>query len=420
MAGTEFQGLQWVTKTIGLEPTWTLEPDLEAAKQLVESISMIEAGTINMSLLAQGAFNKLCDITMSKKAEALILRVALPVDPRYKTLSEVATMDRMRHNTNVPVPRVLAYEASRANPVGFEWILMAKLPGKPLADAWKSLSYPAKEGLAKRFAAYSSSLFKNQLSGIGNIYTASPPKVDWIVSMHFFWGDHIHQDVRRGPFSSSKDWMEARLALSEHDCRSTLAKYPDRSGIDSDDEDDIDDAQRTLEIIKRLVPLVGQILPIDHLEDEPSMFFHDDLSRHNILVDDSGALTGVVDWECVSALPRWKACYYPSFLEGPPRDTKPDPTRYQRTAGGEPADLYWEHLMEYELTTLRMVFLGEMARLEPGWVDVFNSSTMQRDLDLAVQNCDNEFIARRIHDWIDDVAARRSNPHSLRDRIDES
>lgn len=424
MAGAAFQGLEWAATTFGLEPTWTLEPDLEAAKQIVKSVGVMEGtgtiGTINVSFLSQGAFNKIYEIPMHKNEQTLILRLALPVDPRYKTLSEVATMEWMRHNTNVPVPTVVSHDASSANPVGFEWILMTKLPGKPLADAWRSLSYPAKEGLAKRFAVYSSSLFKNQLSGIGNIYAASFPKVDRIVSMHFFWGDHIHQDVSRGPFSSTRNWMDARLALSEHDCRSTLTKYSDRNGIDTDDEDALDDAQRTLKIVNRLKALVGQIFSIGHLEDEPSMLFHDDLSQHNILVDDGGALTGVLDWECVSALPRWKACYYPSFLEGRPREKKPELARYKREESGEPADLYWDHLMEYELTTLRRVFLDEMARLEPGWVEIFNSSQLRRDLDLAVQNCDSEILASYINEWIDEIVASPSNIRSLQDRIDES
>jgi len=150
------------------------------------------------------------------------------------------------------------------------------------------------------------------------------------------------------------------------------------------------------------------------------MLFHDDLSKHNILVDDSGALAGVVDWECVSALPLWKACYYPSFLEGPRRDNNPDRARYQREGDGQPVDLYWEHLMDFELTALRHVFLDEMARLEPRWVEIFDSSSLRRDLDTAVQNCDNEFLARHINAWIDDVAAKGNRARSLRNRIDES
>lgn len=132
----EFQGLEWVARTFSLKPKWTREPNLEAAKQIFMSLGMMDEGPIATSFLAQGAFNKLYDIITPKNSEALILRVTLPVDPRYKTLGEVATMNWVREHTNVPVPRVIAYEASNTNPVGFEWILMTKLPGKPLADVW--------------------------------------------------------------------------------------------------------------------------------------------------------------------------------------------------------------------------------------------------------------------------------------------
>ena len=139
------------------------------------------------SFLAQGAFKKLYNVNSENDTETLILRVTLPVDPRYKTLSEVATINWILYNTNIPVPVVIAFEASRTNPVGFEWILMTKLLGKPLTDRWRSLPhYLAKEALIQWFAEYSSRLFKRQLSCIGNIYTVSLPKMDRIVSMQFF------------------------------------------------------------------------------------------------------------------------------------------------------------------------------------------------------------------------------------------
>jgi hypothetical protein len=100
---------------------------------------------------------------------------------------------------------------------------------------------------------------------------------------------------------------------------------------------------------------VDEIFPPGPSDTEPSMFYHDDLYLHNILVDDSGTLTGVVDWECVSALPLWKACCYPDFLEGPIRNKRPDQARYKYESDGQPSELYWEHLMEFERTELRQV-----------------------------------------------------------------
>jgi hypothetical protein len=144
---------------------------------------------------------------------------------------------------------------------------------------------------------------------------------------------------------------------------------------------------------------------------------HDDLSSQIIVVHDSGELAAVLDWDCVSALPLWNACYYPTFLQGRPRRMKPDLGRYDSDANGEPSDLYWEHLWDREMTLLRDVFIGKMKELEPEWVDVFNRSQRQRDFDIAVQNCDDEYAARHVRAWIDDVTTGVESPRSLCDRI---
>lgn len=242
----------------------------------------------------------------------------------------------------------------------------------------------------------------------------SSPTVGRIVSMEFFWGSRIHRDIYRGPFRSSKEWITTRLLLSENENRSILAKYSAVDELDSDNEAEVDDATRTLQIIAKLKPLVPVVFPTSHNEPEPSVIFHDDLSRHNILVSEDGNLTGILDWECVSALPLWKACCYPYFLEEKPRHSKPDVGNYHHDANGEISGLYWEHVWEYEATILRATFLDVMKRIEPGWVGVFNKSQLQRDFDFALRNCDNEFLARDIKQWIEDVTCGIEGPKSLR------
>ena len=187
------------------------------------------------------------------------MRVWLPVGPYYKTMSEVSTVEWISHTTNIPVPQVIIYQSSQEDPIGFEWIIMTRMPGRPLKELWHSLSFSAKTSLVGEFAAYSSCLFQNQLQGIGNLYRAalndstlseatwpagnpaysnhSPlsekehlhtglPDVGRIVSMHFFWGSHILQDVHRGPFTSSSDWITSHLSLSENDCQLKLESLP--------------------------------------------------------------------------------------------------------------------------------------------------------------------------------------------------
>lgn len=120
-----------------------------------------------------------------------------------KTMNEVSTVDWISRTTNIPVPRVIAYQSSRENPIGFEWITMTRMPGRPLKELWRSLSFSAKTSLVGESAAYSTCLFQNQLQGIGNLYEIasdnSPlfekehlrkglPDMGRIVSMHFFSG----------------------------------------------------------------------------------------------------------------------------------------------------------------------------------------------------------------------------------------
>lgn len=188
----------------------------------------------------------------------------------------------------------------------------------------------------------------------------------------------------------------------EHDYGSILAN--------SQDECDLDDAQRTLEIFKRLRMHLSDVFPDKGINSEPSILHHDDLSQRNIMVDDHGGLSGVVDWECVSAVPLWKACDYPCFLNG---DTRPDQNRYKHDCNGDPNSLYWVHLEDYELTRLRCYYINEMQKREPGWVEIFRASERQRDFEYAMRSCDTGFFARRINEWIDGFASGKL--FSLRD-----
>ncbi|KAJ5584942.1 uncharacterized protein N7459_004742 [Penicillium hispanicum] len=387
-------GLAWVQRTFNLEPQWTVEPDPQVIEQTIQSL--LPSRTIQVTFLAEGALNKLYDVKIDN--EVYVMRVSLPVDPYYKTMSEVSTVDWVSRTTNIPVPRVITYQSSRENPIGFEWIIMTRMPGRPLKELWRSLSFSAKTCLVEEFAAYSSCLFRNQLQGIGNLYRTASTLNDSGLS-EATW-------PTENPVYSN----ESPLSEKEH--------MP-TGDSESDDADDADDARRTLEIIGKLKALLPSFFPPNGDSPELSVLVHDDLSSRNILVYDNGELAAILDWECVSPLPLWNACYYPAFLKGRPRNLKPDLRRYDLEASGEASDLYWEHLWEYEVTLLRDVFIDRMKSLEPGWVEVFHTSQRQRDFDIAVQNCDNEFVARHIRAWINDLAAGVDNYRSLRDRIDE-
>ncbi|KFY16929.1 hypothetical protein V492_01008 [Pseudogymnoascus sp. VKM F-4246] len=361
------------------------------------------------------------------------MRVTLPVDPSNKINNEVATIIFVHQNTDIPVPQIFAFDDSRENELGFEWILMEMLPGATLRTRWRKLSRDAKRDLVEQIAKYQAQLFCQQFPAIGNIFVNpgtqlmtkdSPhstvaadtkqvqeenqqllPTLGQLVSM--IWGDYITQDVPRGPFTNAEDWIRARLTL--------VLTEQERIIKTSDDEDDIEEAEDAKEIAERLLKLLPSIFPSNTNTPELSILFHDDLSMQNILCDDDGKITGIIDWECVSALPLWRACELPEFLTGRDRDEEPQRDQYAPDNSEEDTfglardvfdnegvnSLYWEHLLEYELTILRDLFVKEMGNIAPRWIEELEKGEVKADFELAVQKCNNNWRTKKVKSWLD-------------------
>ena len=102
--------------------------------------------------LTQNNFNKDYTVTCGS-GQDYILHLTVPVDPRSKTMSEVATIEYIRHHTEVPVPQVFCHQASTDNELGLEWILRARMPGRKLGDEWEGMEYLKKEQLVRQMVS---------------------------------------------------------------------------------------------------------------------------------------------------------------------------------------------------------------------------------------------------------------------------
>jgi hypothetical protein len=147
------------------------------------------------------------------------------------------------------------------------------------------------------------------------------------------------------------------------------------------------------------------------------MLFHHDLSESNILVDDNGSLASVIDWEYMSTVPLFMGCQIPQFLIDLPCDTGPKIDDYE----GYNDLRYWSHRKYYELTQLREEFLHEMKRLQPQWVDIFESTEHQRDFVAAITSC-REFygepmMCEILCSWLTDVESGVLDVMGLDERI---
>ncbi|CAG8399864.1 unnamed protein product [Penicillium salamii] len=401
-------GLWWEEGMFCFEPRWTVEPEIEDIKKTVYNVKV--------------------------DGKVFIMRVSLPVDPHFKVSSEVATMNWVRNVTGLPIPDVIHYEPSQKNDIGFKWIFMAKVPGSlSMMSGFRfpSMRNPAWSVKLHRarlpFSEISSELIA-RLSDFGldgnsdlpsNETLHEPqPNLGQIVSLPWLSDSRLGRKVSRGPFHSSRDWITARLKLVEDQIHSALEQLPVKD-LDESDERTKNTAKRILELLADLNDLLVRFFPNgDEEEPEPSIIFHDDLSRQNFLVNEEGVLTGVIDWEFVSVLPLWKACDYPHFLKGPPIFSKPDPAQYLRGENGELGTFYWNSLWNHEATLLCELFIDELRSLSKGWIQVFDQSQHLRDLDQAIHDLSTEFFIRNAAEWIRDIrdAEDIGNLRSLYDR----
>lgn len=79
----------------------------------------------------------------------------------------------MSEHTIIPVPKVLTWNADKANPVGAEYIIMEKAQGTPLYHLWGTMPEIEKLRLIKALTRLESQLLSVKLPAYGNLYLKS-------------------------------------------------------------------------------------------------------------------------------------------------------------------------------------------------------------------------------------------------------
>lgn len=444
MRDTSRSGLFWETTGLDIEPRWARQPDIDAISQVVRRhLGITSPSQCVVTFHSSGTYNKLYHVHSPVHGRYL-MRVILPVDPHNKTRGEVATLQLVRRKTDIPVPVVVAYDDTSDNEIGFEWILMELLEGKPAHLRWRKMNMRQKERLVGRMAEFQAQLSRcgnmteSGFRGIGTLGATSRGDSDFVdlmmpepgpmVSPVFFTSERWHYPVSRGPFQSSHDWLRSYLNIIIKDHSATLSQPPSKSPADDTDREKREYAEGVTRVARKLTRLLHKIFPqLVHPSEHTVLWHGDSLSLDNLLVDENGRITGVVDWECVSTMPRWVSTQMPEFLRGDvEREEEPHRNRYadvfsdeetsEEGQSGEMDDvpdnegkteLYWIHLMEYEQTQLRRVYSATMSQLMGhGWDADVEEAVLKVDFLGAVAKCAQGFYLKRIEQWVDAVEGK--------------
>ncbi|KAI4160536.1 MAG: hypothetical protein LQ342_005643 [Letrouitia transgressa] len=407
---------------------WLVEPSIETiakvAKPYIDSINNA-ANIFEVEFLMEGGFNKVYMINIrdeaGHKVQRYIFRIASPVDPYYKTECEVATMEFIRYSSDILVPIVYAYDSSSDNLLGFEWILMEEVKGKPLYDLWDTFNYDIKVRLTKQVAEWAtqiSQITSNQIGGIYMRFTAD--ETEFYVGRSVHWGFRYHRrlsyDIPRGPFDSLHDFFKAILTAAKFELdeiKKEIALEPEKYTLDalldvewvdfkdplilpSDFDKDFEEQRKNMykqadeddkqdfmarEIVKPrnlkwmsygLEDLLAGLEPLcSEMEPLSTRLSHADMSMSNLFVNDNGVLVGLIDWEHIQFGPLLSISQIPTYLQGEDRpespsicglisDNEEEIAQKLQECTAEDRDFHLRHLNEYWQTKLRKVYQEEL------------------------------------------------------------
>jgi len=220
---------------------------------------------------------------------------APPLQERnFDRRSEFATY-RSLAGTSIPVSQVydFADDEDPANPVGAGYILLEKLPGKPMT--WYNATEVQKESFSRQLADIYIDLEQHPFDVLGRLHpiaTTRQPEV----GPAFFDYNPNGELLSFGPFKHSSDYytalIERRINLIKSGEISTSAPV------------DLYLVYKTL---------------LDHApqQEEPAPPFflrHVDSRDANFLIDDDYKITGIIDWELAILAPKSSAFQSPLLM----------------------------------------------------------------------------------------------------------
>lgn len=221
-----------------------------------------------------------------KDGQECIIKISNPIWKSDKTLNEVTALKFLKANTGLPVPAVLTYECNREkSPIGCEFIIMPRLPGKPLNNEIDRI-YKNRETyhhILDQLAAHIAELKKIHFSHLGNFQLQNDDlEINGIV-------DFANYDVRT-PCQTYSQYARHALKYYIQEMKALVFKgSPDAH------------------IYLKYIPLLEEFLDSHTLEnldsEEPFVFSHQDFVMKNILVHEDN-ISAILDWEWSgSALP---------------------------------------------------------------------------------------------------------------------
>ena len=180
----------------------------------------------------------------------------------FKLQRELDAIEFVQRYTTLPVPRIIDSQLNEESSES-TWILMERISGVQLGEAWPSLDQVGRARVASELKGY-----------LKELHSLRPPVAGWIGSCTGgpAYDHRIDNLTTCGPFASVAEFDDYLVAPIKKCPRPEwVTKYRQRL-----------------------------------CDERDTIYIHADLSRENILVNPStGGMKGIIDWEMAGFWPDW-------------------------------------------------------------------------------------------------------------------
>jgi aminoglycoside phosphotransferase (APT) family kinase protein len=218
--------------------------------------------------------------------------------------SQAATMRLIRQQTTVPVPEIYDLDTTVNNKIGAPYICMSFVPGRPVSRVWfdDSVSRPREELRRSILASVARAMAQfSRLHGfdrIGSVMEAEEGSIS--IGPVYEWREDDDGSVvieASGPFDSASAYLQARSRVEPRP-KDTLWSRAEA---------------KVMDVLKDCLASL----------DSPEGFVlcPPDFDSQNIMVDEHGHVTGIIDWDLAQTMPRRAG--YARYLSWITRDWDP-------------------------------------------------------------------------------------------------
>ncbi|KAJ5562903.1 hypothetical protein N7461_001664 [Penicillium sp. DV-2018c] len=212
-------------------------------------------------------------------------------------------MQFIKERSDLPVPRVFAYEADENNPVKSAFILMELLPGIVAMDAHGG--HKVHRGVIPK--EHRQNFYRSVANYHVQLTSLRLPKIGTIIRNHEGEYECGPLPGIGGPFDTATAFFEAWADSVKFKWdNETITRMMERAPIS---------AERMITIIDNFPQQIKAMADrLSLCNDGPFPLDHDDFLHSNIMVDEeSFDVTGIIDWEGACTVP-WELIAFPEFL----------------------------------------------------------------------------------------------------------